>query len=141
MERPLGAPAPAASSSLITSLYFSGVKPPCTKSIPNATRTSGCRYSCDEQSQILVTSMLWTRRVSACPPRPRRARVGALPQPRQHVPGDLFDLRVSSCQPVSPIGRPRRHHCRARLVGVRTQDRVSVPDAFHRLGLTRPEHA
>jgi hypothetical protein len=68
-------------------------------------------------------------------------RVAALPQPRQHVPGDLFNLRVSPCQPVRPVGRPRRHHGRARLVRVRTQHRVAVTDAFHRLGLTRPEHA
>ena len=72
-------------------------------------------------------------------PPTRELRV-ALPQPRQHVPGDLFDLRVSPGQPVRPVGRPRRHHRRARLVRVRTQHRVAVADAFHRLGLTRPEH-
>src|ERR1700730_6063114 len=64
-----------------------------------------------------------------------------LPQPRQHVPGDLFDLRVSSSQPVSPVGRPRRQHRRARVVRVGTQHRVAVTYAFHRLGVAGPEHA
>ena len=44
-------------------------------------------------------------------------------------------------QPVGPVGRPRRHHRRARLVRVRAEHRVAVADALHRLGLTRPEHA
>ncbi len=74
-------------------------------------------------------------------PMPHGFRVAALPQPRQHVPGDLFDLGVSAYQPVSPVGRPGGQHRGARLVRVRAQHRVAVADAFHRLGLTRPEHA
>jgi hypothetical protein len=34
--------------------------------------------------------------------------IAALPQLRQHVPNNLFNLRVSRYQPVSPVGRPRR---------------------------------
>jgi hypothetical protein len=67
--------------------------------------------------------------------------VELLPQPRQDIACDLFNLRVSTCQPVSPVGRPRRDHRRARRVRVRTQHRVAVTDALHRLGVTRPEHA
>ena len=92
---------------------------------------------------IAVVSLSSCRRTQPLPPTPtpREFRVAALPQPRQHVPGDLFDLRVSPGQPVRPVGRPRRHHGRAGLVRVRTQHRVAVTDAFHRLGVTRPEHA
>ena len=87
---------------------------------------------CRSRGAVLFSPSAWFR--ATC------VLCRALPQPRQHVAGDLFDLRISPCQSVSPVGRPRRQHGRARLVRVRAQHRVAVTDAFHRLGLTRPEH-
>ena len=69
------------------------------------------------------------------------ASEAASSQPRQHVPRDLFNLRISPCQPVSPVGRTRRDHRRSCLVRVGTQHRVAVTDALNRPGLAGPEHA
>ena len=65
----------------------------------------------------------------------------SLAQTGEHVPGDLLDLRVAPGEAVRPVGRSRRDHRRARVVRVRAEHRVAVADAFHRLGLTRAEHA
>ena len=65
----------------------------------------------------------------------------ALAQPRQHVLGDPFDLRVTPSQPVSPVGRPRSDDGPASVVRVRTEHGMAVTDALHRFGLPRAEHA